>query len=80
MDLEWPIPVVYRERRIDVGYRVDLRVEDRVLVGLKALTKVPPIHDGTAAVVASETPHQEDSNTENAAFAGTTWAFTASNS
>jgi hypothetical protein len=47
---------------------------------LKALTKVPPIHDGTAAVVASETPHQEDSNTENAAFAGTTWAFTASNS
>ena len=45
MDLEWPIPVVYRERRIDVGYRVNLRVEDRVLVELKALTKVVPIHE-----------------------------------
>jgi GxxExxY protein len=45
VDVEWPIPVVYRERRIDVGYRVDLLVENRVLVELKALTKVLPVHE-----------------------------------
>jgi GxxExxY protein len=45
VDVEWPIPVVYRERRIEVGYRVDLLVENRVLVELKALTKVLPVHE-----------------------------------
>ena len=45
VEVEWPIPVVYRERRIDVGYRIDLLVEDRVLVELKALTKVLPVHE-----------------------------------
>ena len=45
VEVEWPVPVVYRSRRIDVGYRVDLLVENRVLVELKALTKVLPVHE-----------------------------------
>jgi GxxExxY protein len=40
---EYPIPVVYREVKIDVGHRVDLLVEDRVLVELKAVAAVPPV-------------------------------------
>jgi len=45
VEVEWPIPVVYRGRQIDVGYRIDLLVEDRVLIELKALTKVLPVHE-----------------------------------
>jgi len=45
VEVEWPIPVAYRGRQIDVGYRIDLLVEDRVLVELKALTKVLPVHE-----------------------------------
>ncbi|HLE55785.1 MAG TPA: GxxExxY protein [Rhodothermia bacterium] len=43
--VEVPIPVVYRGRQIDVGYRIDLLVEDRVLVELKALAKTMPVHE-----------------------------------
>ena len=39
-----PLPVVYRGVQIDVGYRVDLLVEEQVIVELKAITKVLPIH------------------------------------
>ena len=45
VEAEWPIAVAYRGRQINVGYRIDLLVEDRVLVELKALTKVLPIHE-----------------------------------
>jgi GxxExxY protein len=45
VEVETPIPFTYRGRRIDVGYRIDLLVEDRVLVELKALTKVLPVHE-----------------------------------
>jgi GxxExxY protein len=45
VEVEWPIPVAYRGRRIDVGYRIDLLVEDRVLVEWKALSQVLPVHD-----------------------------------
>ena len=40
-----PIPVVYRGRQVDVGYRIDLLVEDRVLVELKAVAKMMPVHE-----------------------------------
>src|SRR3954470_3718796 len=38
------IPLVYDEVRIDLGYRVDLVVDDLVLVELKAVSKVLPVH------------------------------------
>jgi len=34
---EWPLPIHYRGVRLDCGYRLDLLVEDRVLVELKAV-------------------------------------------
>jgi GxxExxY protein len=40
-----PLPVTYRGTRIDVGYRIDLLVDDMVLVELKALAKLLPIHE-----------------------------------
>lgn len=39
------LPVTYRGIRIDCGYRIDLLVENRVIVELKAVEKVIPIHE-----------------------------------
>jgi GxxExxY protein len=38
------LPVQYREVRLDVGYRIDLLVENAVIVELKAVDHVLPIH------------------------------------
>lgn len=39
-----PLPLVYESVRIDVGYRLDLLVEDAVIVELKSVGEVLPIH------------------------------------
>jgi GxxExxY protein len=40
-----PMPVVYKGVRIELGYRADLLVDDAVLVELKAVAKLLPIHE-----------------------------------
>ena len=39
------LPVTYRGVRLEVGYRVDLIVEDEVLVELKAVDQLLPVHE-----------------------------------
>ena len=39
------LPVVYKEVSLDAGYRLDLMVEDKVIVELKTVDKLMPIHD-----------------------------------
>ena len=39
-----PLPVVYREVRLDCGYRLDLLVEEAVIVEIKAVERLMPIH------------------------------------
>ena len=39
------LPVVYRGVHVDCGYRIDLLVEELVVVELKAVTKLDPIHE-----------------------------------
>ncbi len=39
------IPFVYRNVEIDCGYRADLIVEEKVLVELKTVERLLPIHD-----------------------------------
>lgn len=39
------LPVVYRGMKIDLGYRLDLLVEDAIIVELKAVEKLTPLHD-----------------------------------
>ena len=39
-----PIPLVYRDVRLDVGYRLDLLVEDAIIVELKTVEEVTPLH------------------------------------
>lgn len=38
------LPVVYREVTIEAGYRLDLLVEGRVVVEIKAVDRTEPIH------------------------------------
>jgi GxxExxY protein len=42
---EVPLPVVYEQIKLDVGYRIDLLVEDVVVVELKCVESIAPIHD-----------------------------------
>ena len=39
------MPVVYRDTRIDVGYRLDLLVDGEVIVETKAVERLQPIHE-----------------------------------
>jgi GxxExxY protein len=39
-----PIPVVYDEIKMDDGFRADLLVESRVIVELKSLEVIAPVH------------------------------------
>jgi GxxExxY protein len=41
---EVPVPVQYEGEQLDVGYRADLLVEGKVLVELKAIEMLLPIH------------------------------------
>jgi GxxExxY protein len=38
------IPITYKSVRLDCGYRVDLLVNDTVIVELKSIEKLEPIH------------------------------------
>jgi len=40
-----PLPVVYKQVKLDCGYRLDMVVEDEVIVEVKAIEKLLPIHE-----------------------------------
>ena len=42
---EIPLPVVYEGQKLEVGYRTDLIVEARVVVEVKSVDAVHPIHE-----------------------------------
>ncbi len=39
------LPVVYKSVKLDCGYRMDLVVDDRLVVELKTVEKILPIHE-----------------------------------
>jgi GxxExxY protein len=39
------VPVVYKAIRLDATYRIDLLVENQVIVELKAVERLLPVHD-----------------------------------
>jgi len=40
-----PLPLVYKDVKLDCGYRIDLLVGSRVVVELKAVEALAPVHD-----------------------------------
>jgi GxxExxY protein len=43
--LELSIPVLYKGLKLDCGYRVDLLVADTVVVEVKAVERLAPVHE-----------------------------------
>ncbi|TVQ51452.1 MAG: GxxExxY protein [Saprospirales bacterium] len=41
---EVPLPLVYKGEKLDAGYRLDLFVEDTVIIEVKAVDVLAPIH------------------------------------
>jgi GxxExxY protein len=42
---EDPLPLVYEEVKLDCGYRLDLFVDDAVIVEVKSVESLAPIHE-----------------------------------
>jgi GxxExxY protein len=40
-----PIPVIYKEIKLDCGYRIDILVENSVLIELKTVDAFNPVHE-----------------------------------
>ncbi len=40
-----PLTVVYKQVKLDFGYRLDMVVEDEVILEVKAIEKLLPIHE-----------------------------------
>ena len=41
---EVPVPVVYRDVKLNCGYRLDFLIADRVIVEVKSVAQIAPIH------------------------------------
>ena len=41
---EKPMPIVYKEVKLDHGYRIDLLVEDKVVIEIKTVEELNDIH------------------------------------
>jgi GxxExxY protein len=41
---EKPMPLIYEERKLDLGYRIDLFVENKVILEIKSVEVLNPVH------------------------------------
>ncbi len=39
-----PMPLIYKEVKLDVGYRIDLLIENKVIIELKSVENLVPVH------------------------------------
>ena len=42
---EVELPIIYDSVKVSAGYRIDLIVDERVIIELKAVTRVADVHD-----------------------------------
>ena len=40
-----PLPVTYKDVRLDCGYRVDIMVDGQLIIEMKTVERVLPIHE-----------------------------------
>jgi len=43
-----PLPVTYKDIKLDCSYRIDLLVNDEVIIELKSVDNISPIHEAQA--------------------------------
>ena len=53
-----PIPLVYKGTKLECGFRLDLLVEGRVVVGLKSVDAINPIHEAIILTYLRLSGHQ----------------------
>ena len=41
---QYPMPLVYKDKILDIGYRIDLLVEDKVIIEIKSVDSLNPVH------------------------------------
>ncbi|MBI2258599.1 MAG: GxxExxY protein [Flavobacteriia bacterium] len=44
VETQVPMPLIYKEVKQDIGYRLDLLVENKVIIELKSLELLAPVH------------------------------------
>ncbi len=44
-EAQYPLPVVYKETQIECGFRLDLWIDRRLVVELKAVEAIHPVHE-----------------------------------
>jgi GxxExxY protein len=44
IEQQCPMPFIYKEVKMEVGYRLDLLVEDKVIVEIKSVEELAPVH------------------------------------
>ena len=44
VDRQMPVPLFYRGRRMECGYRIDLLVNEELIVEVKAIERLEPVH------------------------------------
>jgi len=45
VEAQKPLPIFYKDVMLDCGYRLDLVVEDRVIIEIKSVNAIAPIHE-----------------------------------
>jgi GxxExxY protein len=40
-----PTPVIYKDIKLDCGYRIDIMVENKVVIELKVVDAINPVHE-----------------------------------
>jgi GxxExxY protein len=44
VEMEKPLPLIYKEVKLDIGYRIDLFVERLIIVEIKAVESLTDVH------------------------------------
>ncbi len=44
VEMERPLPVIYEGTKLEIGYRVDMLVEDSVIIEIKSIDAITPVH------------------------------------
>jgi GxxExxY protein len=55
---EAPVPVTYKEVKIDLGFRVDMKVDKAVIIENKTVEKILPIHEAQLLTYLKLTNHR----------------------
>jgi GxxExxY protein len=41
---QFPMPLIYKEKKLDIGYRIDLLVDGKVVIEVKSVDALNPVH------------------------------------